>query len=114
MAAAAGRVAVLGGTGALGRLVWPHILEAQPVSLLARGGQVSPSQPPTRCSLSPSLTLPARYLLLPTGARRQPAWWQCPEGRSNGRRRRRVRPRGVGGGPRRRGHPVLRADASPA
>ncbi len=36
-----GRVAVLGGTGALGRLVWPQILEdGRAVTLLARGGQV--------------------------------------------------------------------------
>ena len=35
-----GRVAMLGGTGALGRLVWPHLLEdGRAVTLLARGGQ---------------------------------------------------------------------------
>eukprot|EP01043_Picozoa_sp_COSAG02_P065365 COSAG02_NODE_9836_length_2096_cov_2.207311_2_plen_91_part_00 len=34
------RVAMLGGTGALGRLVWPRLLQdGSAVTLLARGGQ---------------------------------------------------------------------------
>eukprot|EP01044_Picomonas_judraskeda_P018714 COSAG03_NODE_3779_length_1832_cov_1.622620_4_plen_102_part_01 len=37
---AGGRVAVLGGSGALGRLVWPQLLEdGRAVALLARGGE---------------------------------------------------------------------------